>query len=344
MRPFFTHCIFCRRDLTSPGASSKEHMVPEYLYGSIPMSGVCRTCNSELGRQVDILALLDPYVVKAAFHLNLPELQAQIRDYKGNRTFFRDTVDGHEIPGRSKKGVAQMQPFPRRTSLFEGPLAHMRDEKVPKDIRKHGERCGVPEEQISSVIERVRDGLALLSPGEELVVPETGTRLFVGKADSYHEIHTRPGAILRLVAKIAYEVLVLTLTFEQLEQFSAELAQLRDCARHGTTPPIGLICMAPWLTDEKYFAKRADYLHRVVVEWEDAFVRVRIAFFHNVTYLVYLFRHDKREINHPSLDGRSVLGAGFGMTFRPGDETKGKYLGIRTTLSDDWETYEVPEL
>lgn len=95
MQNFYDHCIFCFSKLTKEEKKGTgDHIVPEYMYGSICMKDVCERCNNRLGRSADVDAIEEGRIISAAFKLKLPELQARIRDRADGKIV--DAMDGSE--------------------------------------------------------------------------------------------------------------------------------------------------------------------------------------------------------------------------------------------------------
>lgn len=334
MQAFGKHCIFCGRELTGNEKRSKgDHIVPRLLYGILCMKDVCRTCDSLFGSKADIPALKDPFVVGAAFHLDLPELQNRIKD--ANPAYLEDRNDGRRIPAKSKGGEVRMEPGFRRKDYFEAPSDYMLKHRLPNHFRKFGEQCGVPEEEIRAVTEKAKKGIPGLALGDEYHVPETGDVFRVGKTEAFHEISSRIGAIDRLIAKIAYELVWLVTDDGSQMALKADLDKLRDLALHGTNPDRPMILRPRSLTREFYSPNNSDYVHHLQVEWEANYLRVIINLFGNIRHIIPLFPCVGGTLSPPLWDGTPTVKQGFGMRFKPGERPE-KFKGYCLSGSAEW--------
>ncbi|HEB85322.1 MAG TPA: HNH endonuclease, partial [Bacteroidetes bacterium] len=108
MQSFFNNCLFCRKQLPEDAnKSSREHVIPDFIGGSLVIRDVCSTCNNRFGSEVDHRILEDSRIINVINRLNLPELKQKVAE--GGRTVGKDTVSGEEVEGIVVSGQPRLQ-------------------------------------------------------------------------------------------------------------------------------------------------------------------------------------------------------------------------------------------
>jgi len=319
MQNFYDRCIFCFNQLTEiDKKGTGDHVVPKVLYGSFCSKDVCVGCNSRLGLASDPLALEDERIISAAFSLDLPELQAQIRDRAMGKIV--DLSDGSEHPVRFKRGKPLVVPKQVDDQLFEsderdavGHLIRMLL-KDPRHALSKEETERIVRDELMPKYER-------LEPGESVSEPRLGTRLRKAPGRIVQKLKVTEGAAQRLVAKIGYEWAFVTFDRDRLVSSASVLEQLSTVAMGDGTLG-GDILMYPL---DPYSPVNAPprgpkYHHQIIIWYEDIANIIDIYLFGCVGFRLFL-RGDSAEaygpFKHPEGDIRmfSLL-----MTFEPGKE------------------------
>ena len=55
-------CIICEK-IKNEEEFNKEHIIPEFIGGSLTINSVCKSCNSRLGKEIDS-EILNDYLIK----------------------------------------------------------------------------------------------------------------------------------------------------------------------------------------------------------------------------------------------------------------------------------------
>lgn len=106
MKNNIKYCIFCFRKNTEL-PFNREHIIPQNVGGNLFIDDVCRDCNSNLGRFIDIQILKYPEILKAFEHLQMPHNKEGIL-----KNYYKITGKSGdlEIPAIYQNGKYKMLP------------------------------------------------------------------------------------------------------------------------------------------------------------------------------------------------------------------------------------------
>ena len=341
---FYTHCIFCGSELTENEKQRQgEHIIPECLYGSFCIKDVCIRCNRTLGHTADHRALEDRRIISAAFELDLPELQARIRDRSKGKMV--DESGESLAPVVFKNGKPKLVPQPISDKLFtcderDAPT-HLLN-RLRKD-RRHG----LEDEEVEQIVIReLMPRYNQLNPGESVSEPRLGVGMRKAPLGPIHQQwKVTEGAAERLVAKVGYETAFLILDREGLASTCA-ISDLAAVAM-GDGHLSKLVLMYPPNTYSPVNAPPygARYHHQIIFSLGTLGTKyfIDIYFFGCVGFRL-LLRGDSpgtcRPIPHPDgdLEVVSLL-----MTFEPNLQRM-KYVDLRRAGSEAFERYDLTGL
>ena len=163
------------------------------------MKDVCRDCNSALGQIADEPALEDKRIVDAVFSLDLPRLQAKIRD-RGSG-IFRDSIDAGELQVKYRNGeprivTAQLEKSLLRTDLKDTRqhLINLLSKQPPPYLRNKDIRA-IVDEEIMPKVNR-------LNSGESTAHPELGVEVTKGSGAIQFTPRITDGAAHRLLIPV----------------------------------------------------------------------------------------------------------------------------------------------
>lgn len=336
MRNFYSHCIFCFNELTkAEEKGTGEHIVPEFLYGSVCVKDVCVGCNSDLGRIADHLAVEDSRIISAAFALNLPELQNKIRD-RGTGKII-DVTDGSEGPVRFKNGKPWVVPQRVSDDLFVSGEQDVQAHLL-RMLRKRPEHGLDPVEVEQIVKHQLMPRYDRLGPGESVSEQRLGVSLRKAPGEIHQEWKVTEGACEQLVAKIGYETAFLVFDRDRL----AAMPMLRQLAAvamgQGRLDRPVLMYPLSKYSPVNSPPQGPKYHHQIIVWLQDVHNIIDIYFFGCVGFRL-LLRGDSPAaygaFSHPDGDIDMVS---FLMKFEPGEEKK-KYLFLRRDRSGEVEEY-----
>lgn len=151
-------CIFCGKRFLSKGflpdetvsfgpvQRSKEHIIPENLFGRIITRDICKPCNDRFGEHVDIHPLRDRRVILTAEQVGVSkeDLLSKLGELRG----FQQIESGEDIPVTFKKGTIRAEPRLKNSnklaiSVFDGEirpqdLVNLKRSLIQKIKRKRG--------------------------------------------------------------------------------------------------------------------------------------------------------------------------------------------------------------
>ena len=336
MENIYKHCIFCGEelgedDLTGTG----EHVIPKYLYGSFCIHDVCRKCNSKLGQSADHRAIEDPRIVNAVQALNLPDLQAKIRDHASGEVV--DEEGNYVVPASFKDG----QPKTVTKELRDGSL--ICDERdalrhlaniLGKDAQAkwNVSHC---EAKARSLVDRYDP----LKPGEQIHDPDSGLTLKKNPANFRYTPTARHDAAHGLVAKIVFEMVFLLLPPTTIAGLR-EKEELRDAAfsgvKLGLPTPNHILVPCP---SNNAPLRKPDYNHQIVAWAREGLYFLDVHFFGTVDFRVVL---RPREPDTFMLFADSFEAVNFVMTFEPGKKEK-RYIYTKRRGSPHTQWKEVTD-
>lgn len=326
MQSFFNHCIFCFRPLShGERKSDGEHVIPEFLHGSLCIKDVCPQCNSLLGSEADHLALEDERIIAASFALDLPELQNRIID-RGKGVFV-DEEDRSERAVKFKGGKPRIVPRKVRENLLET------DEKdAPTHLRNILARLppkGLKKGEIEKLSQELMWRYENIEPGESVHEPRLDMTLRKLRGEIKHQFKTTPNAAHRLIAKIALEFSLYAFNRDRLVTIPA-LDEIYTVALNGgelrnTTLMYPISPFSPVVTDPK----EPKYFHQIILYYGDVGNLLDIYFFGCVGFRLSLREDDPSLFGPMKVDGKDVSMISILMTFEP-NKPKERYLFSRT--------------
>jgi hypothetical protein len=337
MKPHSKTCIFCHTPFGENAHSrSREHVIPEFILGSLMIQNVCKMCNSRLGQEVDHLILKDGRVINAINKLHLPELENKI--LQSGETIGIDTLDGTEKQFQMKDGKPYLIPS---NIGPEGIIVP--DYKVGDVLKKRIERrkelnwsSGDVKEYIDK---KVLPKHVEMEFGEELNFTEIGYTLRRGQVGNLVTFPKwTPGAANRLIAKIIYEIAHYLIPRDILMMCHKDLYSFCEIAMGRLTEQDWRIMLRP--DDEP---KSPDYYHLIqVLYYTSGYIAIDVDFFGCVNFRGTLRPAGK--YSPPLQNGKILEGVGFGMSFIP-EQAHKKRLAFRyADGTNKWEEHLIPDL
>ena len=335
MQAFYPNCIFCGKELPPFDKRGKgEHVIPEFIYGSVKIKDVCQACNRKMGSEVDHLIIQDLRIINAIRKLGITELEDKIIEQ--GSTVGRDSIDGHEIKYNYKDKKFKMKPARIDPDGFELPESDAKSNWIKMAKRKRHPLFS-EEEAIYYINNILWPAYEKLPSGGEIDAKPIG--ITVKKRQSTMEktdFKSSKSAANRIVAKIIYE----------LCWYVLELPT-RDCL----------------LDDINYFGKLAygkadyedsrivfrpdreplepDFYHLIQFHFDRGHVLVDVDFFKSVNFRVML-RADK-SFPLPMIEEKETEGFGIFMSFDPGKD-KRKGCAFKFKEENKWAEYVIPGL
>jgi hypothetical protein len=334
---FYDYCIFCGKELTTQEIKGKgDHIVPEYMYGSICMKEVCKSCNNRLGSKADFDAIEEARIISAAFKLDLPEIQAKIRDRGSGKIV--DAKDGSEGEVRFKGGRPRVVPRQATATMFVSDETNARAHLLNR-LRKD-RRHGLTDDELQQhVNEELWPKYEALAYGESVTLPRLGTTLRKLSGKIHQNWKVTENAAMRLVAKIGYETAFLVFNRDCRDALPV-LAQLADIAM-GNVEVDRTVLAYPL---SKYSPvtpppHNPQYHHQIVVNFTEFANFIDIYFFGIVGFRVIL--RGSSSVAYGSLihSEGDIEMISYLMTFEPG-EPRRKFLFVRRVGAEDVEEHE----
>ncbi len=171
MQAIYKVCIFCGKALPEPSCRGDgEHIVPEFIYGSLKTKDVCIECNNFFGSNVDHLILKDARIIDAINRLNIVDLKNKILER--SKSYTKDVEDGREISMKIKDGKPKMIPFKNGNKLSVG-----QEDTLPTLLNIIRKECKNNEEfeQSKKEIERNLQSFWKSEVGTVLKLPHGGS-------------------------------------------------------------------------------------------------------------------------------------------------------------------------
>jgi len=332
----FQYCIFCFGSLD--GAERKgrgEHIVPAYLQGSVTIKDVCRKCNNHFGKTADSRIIEDPRVISAIFELDLPELQAKIRDRGSGRIV--DRFNGTEAPIRFKNGNPKIQPGWSPEGVFN---ANEDDWTTHVQRLMEGSRDAQNGGQLHELIENdLKPAYDSLEPGDTMDVSGSDLSIRKGSGQIFQDWKVTDGAAWPFVAKVAYEFAFMCFEKDRILALT-DLEHLRDVAfdRAVAKRPV---FNYPVMRNSSYSGSSTKpmYHHEIVVSIQDIGVFIDVYLFGSVGFRVYFALRDQIATAPIRIGEQEFHTVSFVMTFEPAQQRQKFCFGYNRKIREllRWE-------
>ena len=339
MQNFRSHCIFCSKSLSDVERKGEgDHIIPEFLYGSLCIKDVCTSCNSELGGSTDNLPLEDKRIISAVFALDLPELQAKIRD-RGTGTLI-DSTDKTQLSVRFKGGLPRVVPKKMSKELFvcdeRENLTHL------MNMLKKDPHIGIPDFEMQRIVqEQLLPKYDRLCPGDSVSEPILGVRLRKAPCEIVQNLKITDDACTKLVAKIGFEIA--TLVFEEERRVSLPiLTELADIAKGRREFRESVLMYPPERFSPVNAPPFGPKRHHQIVVWYESYGNViDIYFFGCVGFRLFLFSEAAEAVGPFRHTEGDIHMVSFLMSF-DSNETgiqKKKYMFVKRMQCEKIEMY-----
>ena len=326
-------CIFCGFNFQmDDGKRSREHIIPEFLAGSLVIRDVCVSCNSKLGAEVDHLVVQDSRIINAINSLDLPDLQARIREE--GHSFGIDILDGRKIPAKFHNGKPKLTPRRIDTDGIECPeeeaLAALHT------IVNRDDRLDWSEEKRKDYVDSIAWPKYLATDaGESCNFPEIGRELRKRQVGEFvTNPKWSPGAAHRLVAKIIFEICHYALDWPLRQLVREDLNWYGAFAYGEKQEEEGRICYR--IQDE---LPPTDYCHLIQILFYEPFIAIDVDFFQSVNFRGCLFPRGQYSL--PKHNGNEIEGIGIAMTFKP--RPREQFIAFRHKGTGKWQEFQLSE-
>ena len=327
MQAIFNNCTFCGKVLPRDEEKcSREHVIPEFIGGSLVIRDVCAQCNSHLGEHVDHLILEDPRIINAVNSLDLHELRQKIAER--GRTVGKDTVSGAKVEGIVVSGHPKLCTHKIEPDVIIAPEEEAKAILI-KQVERD-ERLNWSSEKVKAHVENhVWSEYLKLSFGEERNFPEIGRTLRRGRVGNFvTNPKWSPNAAHRLVAKIIFEICHYTLDWPLLQAVIEDLNWYGAFAYGEKQEEEGRIYQR--IQDE---IPSTAYHHLIQILFYDRSIAVDVDFFQSVNFRGEL--HPKRKYTLTKYEGEEIEGIGIAMTFEPSKQHE-KFIAFRQRNTGRW--------
>jgi hypothetical protein len=335
MLAFYPNCIFCGKELPPPDKRGKgEHIIPEFIFGSVKIKDVCPKCNNKLGTEVDSKILEDPRIILAIRDLNITPLKNKIIA-KGTTT-GKDTKDRHVIEYKSRNGKFSMIPTPIEPDGIEHPESDAKSVLINM-ARRRRHPAFTEDEAVYYVENILWPDYEKLEPGQEINARPIG-RTIVKKQATVEKTTFKQSekAAYRLVAKIIYEMCWYMLEPATRECLSDDIIYFGKLANGEADYEEYRIIYRPVRE-----LLEPDFYHLIQFHFESGYVLVDVDFFKSVNFRVTL--RANKSFPLPIMEGKETEGFGIFMSFDP---KKDKRKGCAFKFKDEnkWAEYDIPGL
>ncbi len=287
-----------------------------------------------MGTEVDHLILEDPRIIGAILDLDIKELKDKIIE-KGTTT-GKDTIDGHEIEYKYRKGEFTQKTIPIKPFGIEHPESDAKSVLINM-AKKRRHPLFSEEEAIHYVENILWPAYEKLEPGQELHAHPIGRRLVKRQATMEKTTFKRSEtAAYRLVAKIIYEICWYVLEPSTLDQLTDDIYYYRDFAYGTEEYKEHRIMYRP-----QREVLKPDFYHMIQIHYYPRTVLIDIDFFQSVNFWVML--RSGQPIPLPKVEYKEIEGYGIFMDFSP-DREKSKGYAVRYEGEDRWIQYLCPSL
>jgi len=197
------YCIFCFRKNTEV-AFNREHIIPQSIGGNLFIDEVCESCNSSLGRLIDIQILKYPEILEAFEYLKIPHDKSGIL-----KNYYKITAKSDDLELAAIYQNGEYKILPKQMSdgsiiITEEAHGKTLDKMVKRDERIKS--AGVSKDYVDDEINKVKQKYKIAKPGEFVPGHSIG-RTLLKRREKFKIVVEPKGKceIERLIAKIYYE-------------------------------------------------------------------------------------------------------------------------------------------